>query len=57
MERSNEARALEQPFALRSPSTDVEELAALIASIFRIDSRDSRDIATAIYYPELESAA
>ena len=57
MERSNEARANEQPFTpVRRSSTDVEELAALIASVFRLDVRDSRDIATALY-PDLEAAA
>lgn len=57
MERSQEPRADDAAFAMAGRSSDVEELAALIASVFRLEERDSHRLATAVYAPELQSAA
>ena len=48
----------EQAFAsIGNPSNDVDELAALLAALFRLDAPDSREIASRLYAKELGSAA
>ena len=58
MERSSEARANEHSYPLPGRwSTDVAELAALIAAVFRLDPGDSQQIASVVYTPEVDAAA
>ena len=58
MELGFDAHEGEQAFAPTArPANDVDELAALLAAIFRIDVRDSRALASRLYPYELGSAA